>query len=472
MRAARPSRHVRPVRRGFHSARLRSFAVGMLLPFGSCGRGATPELQPSVAGQGGAESEHELLDSRASYHRAGLLVAAGDLPFVGSIGFLAGATTDSTLLLTDVSFSNRALTFTREGDSYHAAYEVVLEFERSGLPTRRVTTHEIVRVGNLDETSREQESVIFQQVTAVAPGEAIVAISIHDAGSTHAGVVRKTIVVPRFEEGTTTAPIPALRARPRTSRDRVPDLVLNPRATAVYGRDSVALFYLESYGPAPTGGSGMVQLRVSGDSSVVVYADSIPWIEAGNKLRSAILRVPISKVGFGELSVSSIDQRTPASPLLVSFGDGLPVSTFDDMVGLLRFFASSDRLRALRELSPQDRVRGWAAFLQSTDPGAGSAEGDALSRYLARLVNANHRFREDDHTPGWLTDRGMVFSALGEPDNQIEPNGQDDDPQVQMWSYQRYHVRLTFVDRGGSGRWRLTTGSEADYRALLHRVAR
>lgn len=444
----------------------------MLFPLGSCGRGATPELQPIVSGQGGAESDRDLLDSRASYRRAGLLVATGDLPFVGSIGFLAGASTDSTLLLTDVSFSNHALTFTREGDSYHAAYEVVLEIERAGSPPRRVTTHEIVRVGSLDETSHEQESIIFQQVTSVPPGEAVVAISIHDAGSTHAGVVRKGIVVPRFEEGTTTAPIPALRARPRTSRDRVPDLVLNPRATAVYGRDSVALFYLESYGPAPTGGSGMVQLRVSSDSSVVVYADSIPWIEAGNKLRSAILRVPLKKVAFGELSVMSTDSRAPPSPLLVSFGDGLPVSTFDDMVGLLRFFASSDRLRALRELSAQDRARGWAAFLQSTDPGAGSSENDAVRRYLARLVDANSRFREDDRIPGWLTDRGMVFSALGEPDNQIEPNGQDDGAQVQVWNYQRYHVRLTFVDRGGSGRWRLTAGSEADYRALQRQVAR
>ena len=470
MHAATPSRHVRPRRRAYHSARLSMFAVAMLLALVSCGQRA-PELRPNISSQAGVESQHELLDSRASYYRAGLLVGSGDLAFVGSIAFLAGASTDSTLLLIDVSFSDHALTFTRQGDSYHAAYDAVLEVERDGSPPRRVTSHEQVRVAGLDETMREEESIIYQQMISLSAGEAIVAISIHDAGSTHAGVVRKAVVVPRFDEGTMTTAIPALRARPRTSRDRVPDLMLNPRATSVYGRDSVALFYLESYGPPPAGGGAAVEVRVTGDSGAVVYADSVPWIEAGNKLRSAILRVPIAKVGFGELSVSAGNQRATGSPLLVSFGDGLPVSTFADMVGFLRFYASSERLRGLRELAPQDRARGWAAFLQSTAPA--SAENDALRQYFARLVDANSRFREDDHTPGWLTDRGMVFSALGEPDNQIEPNGTaSGGPLVQMWSYQRYHARFTFVDRGGFGRWRLTAGSEAEYRALMRKVAR
>ena len=469
MRTARPSRYLRTACRVLHSTRFAVLASAMLVPVISCTRGAQLEPQPSISTQGDVDSLQELLDSRASYRRAGLLVATGDLPFAGSIAFLAGGSTDSTLILIDVSFSVRALTFTREGDSYHAAYDVVLEFGGSSSPVRRVATHEEVRVSSLRETTREEESVIYQHVASVSPGEGSIAVSIRDAGSTHFGAVRRTVMIPRFDDGTATALIPALRARPRSSRDRMPDVVLNPRATSVYGRDSVALYYVESYGPLPVGGNGTVEIRVTGDSGVTVYCDSVPWVEAGNKLRSAVLRVPITKVGFGELSVSSGGRREPATPLLVSFGDGLPVATFGEMVGMLRFFASGERLRALRALSPKDRTRGWASFLASTDP----RERNALTLYFARLVDANGRFREDDHTPGWLTDRGMVFSALGAPDNVPEPNGSDADPPlVQVWSYQRYHVRFTFVDRSGFGRWRLTAGSEAEYRALLERIAR
>jgi GWxTD domain-containing protein len=128
----------------------------------------------------------------------------------------------------------------------------------------------------------------------------------------------------------------------------------------------------------------------------------------------------------------------------------------------------------LRSLSPQDRSKGWSAFLEATDPTTTPRENESLRAYFARIVDANTRFREDDRNPGWLTDRGMVFSALGEPDNMIAPNGSNAGQRsgVQIWDYQRYHARFTFVDRAGFGRWRLTASSEADYHALMRRIAR
>ena len=483
MRAANTARLVQQTRRVIGSSRSRLLAVPPLLAFVACHHGApSTGPQQEAVGQGRADSLIVASDPKASYRRAGLLVSSGGVSFVGSIGFLAGAVPESTLVLIDLSLSDRALTFTREGEAYHAAYDVVIEFERGGTPIRRVMTHEQVRVGSFRETTRDEESVIFQQMAALPTGDATIVISIRDAGSTHTGVARQPVTVPRFDDGTIATPIPALRARPRTSRERLPEIVVNPRATAVYGRDSVALFYVEGYGPPSPDASQTVQLRVAGDSGVFVYQDSVPWIETGNRLRSAILRVPLSRVGFGELSIS-VDAthdrdvarpRPNRAPLLVSFGEGLPVSSFGEMVELLRFFASADRLRALHELPPGDRAKGWTAFLEATDPITSSPENEALRSYFARLADANARFREDDRMPGWQTDRGMIFSAFGEPDNMIEPNGSDsaDRSIVQVWEYQRYHTRFTFVDQAGTGHWHLTSRSEADYRALMQRVER
>jgi len=482
MRAATRSRPTLSARRATDSARMRELVLAFSVGLAACHHGARTEPRADISSQGRVDSAASISDPRASYRRAGLLVGEGDVPFVGSVGFLASAAPESTLVLIDLSLSNRALTFTRDGESYRAAYDVVLEFSPFRAPARRITTHEQVRVGSFPETTREEESVIYQQVASLPPGNAAVSISIRDAGSTRGGVVRQTVQVPRFDDGTMTMPIPAFRARPRASRQKLPEIVVNPRATAVYGRDSVALFYVEAYGPPSGDVSEAVQLRVNGDSGVVVFADTISWIEAGDRLRSALLRVPIARVGFGELSISASEMigssagshTARAAPLLVSFADGLPVSSFEDMVSMLRFFASGERLRQLRELSPKDRSRGWTAFLEATDPTTTPRENEALRAYFARVVDANTRFREDDHTAGWLTDRGMVFSALGQPDNMIEPNGADGTKRsvVQIWDYERYHVRFTFVDRAGFGRWRLTASSEADYHALMRRIAR
>lgn len=482
MRAAIRSCFVLPARRAVDSARLCILILAACIESTACHRSARPEPHLDISTQGRVDSVATVSDSRASYRRAGLLVGSGDVPFVGSIAFIAGTIPDSTLVLIDLSLSDHALTFTREGEAYHAAYDVVLDFERGGSSIRRIATHEQVRVGSFRETTRDEESVIYQQIASLPPGDATVAVSIHDAGSTRTGVVRQAVSVPRFDDGTVTAPIPAFRARPRATRQKLPEIVVNPRATAVYGRDSVALFYVEGYGFPATTASEAIQVRVTGDSGVAVFADTVSWTEAGDRLRSALIRVPIARVGFGELRVSATApraanlalQRAGTAPLLVSFGDGLPVGSFDEMVGMLRFFTSSERLRALRELAPQDRSKGWSAFLEATDLNASSQENEALRAYFTRVVDANVRFREDDRTPGWLTDRGMVFSSLGEPDNMIEPNGSESAGRslAQVWDYERYHVRFTFVDRAGFGHWRLTASSEADYHALVRRIAR
>src|SRR5215471_17168509 len=243
MRAVNTARLVQDARRAIGSARSRVFFAPAMLAFAACSHaapGAGP--RPDAVGQGRADSVIVLSDPKASYRRAGLLISSGNVSFVASIGFLAGAVPESTLVLVDLSLSDRALTFTREGEGYHAAYDVVLEFERGGAPIRRVMTHEQVRVGSFRETTRDEESVIFQQMAMLPTGDVTIMISIRDAGSTHAGVVRQAVSVPRFEDGTIATPIPALRARARTSRERLPEIVVNPRATAIYGRDSVALF--------------------------------------------------------------------------------------------------------------------------------------------------------------------------------------------------------------------------------------
>ena len=157
----------------------------------------------------------------------------------------------------------------------------------------------------------------------------------------------------------------------------------------------------------------------------------------------------------------------------MTFGEGFAVSSFEQMLGYLRYFTTAERLRSLRDTAPEDRPRAWTAFLQATDPLPSTVEHEGLRDYFARLSNANMRFQEET-VPGWLTDRGMIYSALGEPDNRIEPASSDpmQRDRVQVWEYQRYRVRFIFVDQTGFGRWRLTPGSETEYNALMLRLSR
>jgi GWxTD domain-containing protein len=140
------------------------------------------------------------------------------------------------------------------------------------------------------------------------------------------------------------------------------------------------------------------------------------------------------------------------------------------MLSYLRFFASPMRLRTLRDAPEDARGEIWATFLRETDPIPTTPQHEALQAYFTRIQQANIEFREEGGA-GWLSDRGMVYVGLGQPDNVFEPGmGQlNQRGQAQMWEYQRLQLRLVFVDQTGFGRWRLTTQSELEFQNALRR---
>jgi hypothetical protein len=76
--------------------------------------------------------------------------------------------------------------------------------------------------------------------------------------------------------------------------------------------------------------------------------------------------------------------------------------------------------------------------------------------------------------PGWLSDRGMVYSTLGEPDRIVEPRTSEarSGGPAQMWEYAHHRLRLVFVEQEGTRRWRLTPSSDAEFQAVAERVKR
>jgi GWxTD domain-containing protein len=411
------------------------------------------------------------LDPLAAYRQSGFLVAGEPFPLVGTVHAFASASSDSTLVLVTFSLPSRVLTFARDGEQYRASYRVAIEIQRDSVVMHRHMSHESVRVGSFRETSRGEESVIFRQFLAVAPGSYSLLLRVSDSTSGRFALTRANMDVPRYDRGGSTAPIAVYQALPRTDRRSIPKLVPNPRSTAVFGRDSVFTLYVETYAEdAPD--SALLRLRVLDQQKRAIHVDTVRAVRRG-RLLSGILHLRVARLGLGAILVElqSPDGAIAVVPLVVSLGEGLAVTTFDEMLEYLRFYTTSERLRALRDTTLESRPGAWLSFLRETDPTPTTIEHEGLREYFRHLADANARFR-DEGIPGWLTERGMVYATLGEPDNVLEPGG----PQVhergraQVWEYARHRVQLVFVDRTGLGKWELTPTSEAEFASIARRV--
>jgi GWxTD domain-containing protein len=416
-------------------------------------------------------------DPTAIYHQMGLIATGSPLSFVGKIAYFASSSPDTTVMLASVSIPNKALSFVREGDSYRAPYEVHLTLTQGTNQVASVNSMEIVRVPTFKEINRTDESVIFQHYFRVPPGNYNLSFQVRDATSARSTSQEGAVTVPVLRGGHLSTPVLVYEANPRTTLDSLPRILASPRSSAVFGQDSVVAVYLEGYGTQPQLPVGFI---VQNDRGAVTWRDTVRLQRHGNLL-SASVKIPISRVGIGIANVTFT--RTDATdtvraPVFVSFGDEIPLVSYEEMLSELRYYAAFDRIKALRDAPVERRGAAWADFLRSTDPSPSTPEHEGLQAYFNRILQANARFREESRGgAGWLSDRGKVFVSVGEPDQVYEQNTNLPATatsvtrgRVQYWEYAQYRVRFLFYDETGTGRWRLTPASEAEFQTINARI--
>lgn len=402
------------------------------------------------------------------YRDMGLISARGSIPFVARVAFLPDRTSDSTLVLLSMSTAPRFLAFSREDNQYTGRYSVAVEIRDGPNLVRRVEASEVVRVATFRETARTDESLIWQQYIRVAPGRFTLGMGVRDQGSARASVEEVAIVVPRLQSGALATPVPVYESVPRSSQDSLPRLLARPRATVTFGVDSVVPIYLEIPG---TRTATTVRTDVIGEEGDELWRDSTVLLGRGGDLVSGTIFVPAASLGVGVVTLRASTREgtdTAQTKLLVTLGDDLPVSNFDDMVRYLRFYAPEFILNPLKDSTGAARARLWSDFLRDTDPNQATAEHEGLRDYFARIRLANQRFRDDGQV-GWLTDRGMAFVGLGDPDNVIEmPNTtMNNRNNRQIWEYRQWRLQLVFFDETGLGRWRLSPSDQVELQATI-----
>jgi GWxTD domain-containing protein len=403
------------------------------------------------------------------YRGMGLVAGTGAIPFVSSVSFLRSPRPDSTLVLVALSLPPRVLAFTREGDRYAAIYSVRMEVRRGAAIVRETDAKETVRVPTFRETSRTDESIIWQQYLRLAPGRYTMLLAVKDESGIRSASEEVAIEVPMLAPGTLGSPIAVYQAIPRTSIDSIPRLLARPRSTVTFGVDSILPVYVEAVGAeAPE----RVNTRLIGEGDQTLWESTVELAQRGDT-RSTTLAVPVARMGVGLTTLAVVAPGrtdTVRTRILVSLGDDVPIASFSEMLGYLRYFSTPERLKTLRDATPANRAEAWAQFLKGTDPLPGTAEHEGLRDYFQRIRAANQRFR-DDGQAGWLSDRGVAFVGLGDPDNIYDTGLNDPTARVrqQVWEYREWRLQLVFLDQGGFGRWRLSPSGMNDLQNAIRR---
>ncbi|HEX7120218.1 MAG TPA: GWxTD domain-containing protein [Longimicrobiales bacterium] len=434
----------------------------------ACGGASAPEA-PSP--------QDVILRPLQVYRQLGLMTGSERFPAVASFSSLAGPA-DSTYVVFGLSLPNSALRFERDDGAFTARYTVSLSFQQDSQVVRKVDDRGVVRVASFAETSRTDESVVYQTVVALTPGRYTVEVEARDGTGSRGFRSLDTLNVPAYRAGERrmTRPIFVYRAEARAALDVAPEVIVNPRHTVPFGGEAPRM-YLEAYG-YPAGHP--VQVRMVNDEEEVVWRTEAPLAESGSGVRYALVDIPTGSLPLGRFWIeATVDSAGTADrvPLVVTISDQWMVANFEEVFEFLSYIGTSEELDSLREATGDERAALWERFWARRDPLAATPANEFREQFFERIRLASLYFDEPG-LAGWKTDRGEVFIVLGQPDfvRELRYRGQvTARPRGYEWTYERSptgRLVLVFVDRNGFERYELTPVSQSSFRAAASRIRR
>lgn len=428
-------------------------------------------------GPGRAGGRTELLARPLEiYDKMGLIAGPPNFPLVGSLTTMAGPA-DSTYVVVALSLPNTALRFQREGGGFSAEYTVGVSFAQDSVVKGRLDNRETVRVGSFAETSRTDESIIYQQVLALKPGRYQVWLTASDANSTRTFKKTDTLDVPAYGAAASriSAPLLVYRAEGRKTRAERPFMIVNPRHAIPYGGESPRV-YLETYG---MGASEPLDVRVVNEAGANVWSANATLVHGDSTMRYGVVEVPAATLPLGRFWVETgpVGQPAGRTPLVLTISDQWMVNNFDEVLEFMKYIAYNDELDSLRVGTPAERRVRWEQFWARRDPLAVTNVNEFRDEFFQRVRYATEAFREPGGRAGWDTDRGEVYIVLGPPDQAQERyigvSDMTGQPNAQEWYYSNApggRLVLLFLDRQGFGRYELVPSSQSAFRGVAEQM--
>jgi GWxTD domain-containing protein len=136
----------------------------------------------------------------------------------------------------------------------------------------------------------------------------------------------------------------------------------------------------------------------------------------------------------------------------------LSTKEYLDKVDELRYIATDEEMRKLRNAPSSERQRLWEEFWKKKDQTPTTEINEVMEDYFKRIEYCKEHFGKGDL--GYKSDRARVYMKYGPPD-QIESNPFERSTQpYEIWYYYNENLQFTFVDVSGFGEYILTTNQE------------
>ena len=364
-----------------------------------------------------------------------------------------------------VEVPHHNLQFTKEGEVFHAGFEVTLSlFDTTDHQVADRFWREAIDTKEYDVATSLKMAKLALRSFTVAPGTYWAVVQVTDTETKKTSRVKRMAVVRPFAAAPLALSDLMLILRLAADGDKK---VISPNIEGNVGETSDSFYvFFESYnrlGPD----SADIFVAVRNIRGEVVRADTSRQLLPTGR-RACFAKVTSSGLIAGDYAIEIRAKFVPgtarsaadsaaayaARTCIVRWhGVPVPIVDLDAALDQMQYITDGDKIDDMKKLPADEKRNAFQEFWKKRDPSPNTERNELMEEYYARVTYSNKNFGH--YMDGWRTDRGMVYIIFGAPSN-IERHPFDTDAKpYEIWTYYQIDREFIFIDATGFGDYRL-----------------
>ncbi len=386
--------------------------------------------------------------------------------FQDFVNFYSGSGSTSRVdIFIQVPYKN--LQFLKSNQGFTAKYSVttsVFDSSKKKLIVEK-TWNETINVIDYNIAASKENYNLSKRSFELVPGNYYIRTMLEDKDSKKESVGENNFTVKTYDKNISLSDI--LFVFNKESAQTKNEIIPNVSRNIPSSKDRIK-FYFEVYSKDSIDTRLTFEYSVFGSENTIVHKDIEDRnIKPGtNQILYTFNEFPFD-LGIYNLVVTVSDSSNKiidkTSKAFYSHWKGLPaiITDIDKAIAQTLYIATPAELEFMQGgQNVQEKSKRFLEFWKKKDPSPNNDENEFFDEYFRRISFANENF--SSYIEGWKSDRGMVYTILGSPNNIDRHPFEYDTKPYEVWEYYDLNRRLVFMDETGFGDYRLITPLTGD----------
>ncbi len=350
--------------------------------------------------------------------------------------------------------------FIKTGQGFEAGYSVtvsILDEDAERLLTEKIWNENIVAI-SFEQTVQENNFNLSHRSFELSPGKYMIKTALRDKDSRDEYNSENSLTIKDFSQRPSLSDM--MLVEKRTVVEGNSKIIPNVSRDIITEKSGIPLFF-EIYSDSAREFTFTYTVTDKENNEYYSESEKRTIKQGENQIFHTLDSVSLNIGSFivkTEVKNDDGDVLDNTQKAFTSRWEGVPTSitNLDKAVDQLIYIANPDEIKFIEDSENRiDKTKRFVEFWKKRDPNPADEYNPVFNEYYNRIAFSNENFTTYS-MEGWRSDRGMVLTILGIPDNIDRHPFEYYSKPYEVWQYYDLNRSFVFIDHSGFGDYRLS----------------